>query len=113
MNYGTELERVHSGEGGTVYAGSDGFRYILRKVDRDYDGRSKPPSHYLLRGAGKSKPRYISGLFPTAIPGVLSGDDKDELGVRCMFTLRVIDGGQAAVIESGRGKSTGSLNKGG
>jgi len=106
VKYGTELKRVHSGETGTVYAGTDGAKYILRQVDRDYDGRKKPPSHYLLRGVGKAKPRYISGLFPTGKPGVLSGDAKDELGVRSMFTLHVLDGGETAKIEPGRDKAS-------
>lgn len=107
------LERVHSGEETTVYDGDDGRKYMLRAVDRDYTGTRKPPAYYLLVGTGSEKPRYVSGLFQTREPGVLSGDLKDDIGVRRMFTLTVSDGGQRARIEPRKASRRGRYSKGG
>jgi len=98
-----EMERVHSGEETSVYHGTDGRKYLLRPVDREYRGRKKPPKYYLLvQDKGEAKPRYVSGLFATAEPGVLSGDYRDALGVKRMFTFRVRDAGAGAELLPGR-----------
>jgi len=108
-----ELERVHSGENASVYQGQDGRKYLLRPVDRDYKGRSKPPAYYLLvQETGEPKPRYISGLFKTEQPGVLSGDFRDEMGVKRMFTFRVTDQGAGAAILPGRADKESRHSKG-
>lgn len=96
------MERVHSGQETTVYAGTDGRKYLLRAVDRQYKGKRKPPVYYLLvQDAGERKPHYVSGLFPTDTEGVFSGDLKDAIGVRRMFTLQVTDQGAGAVLMPG------------
>lgn len=97
------MERIHTGEEVSVYSGSDGRKYLLRPVNREYRGRRKPPKYYLLvQDSGEAKPRYISGLFPTKKPGVFSGDFRDELGVKRMFTFQVRDSGAGATILPGR-----------
>lgn len=103
-----EIERVHSGENASVYQGNDGRKYLLKPVDRQYQGRKKPPKYYLLvQGKGEAKPSYVSGLFPTAQAGVLSGDFRDELGVKHMFTFEVRDAGASAAIYPGRAEAKG------
>lgn len=97
------LSRVHQGEEATIYDGSDGAKWILKPVDREYQGRNKPPRYYLLRQApGASKPAYISGLFETKRERVLSGDQQDPIGVRRMFTVTVEGQGEAVTIQPGR-----------
>lgn len=113
MNGTVLLERVHSGEDTTVYEGDDGRKYLLRAVDRDYNRTRKPPAYYLLVSEGNAKPRYVSGLFETGKPGVLSGDSKDAIGVRRMFTLTVSSGGKTAKIAPGKAGKRGIHSKGG
>ena len=107
------LERVHTGQGVTVYAGSDGAKYLLRPVNRSYAGRRKPPVYYLLRGEGSAKPEYISGLFPTEEEREFSGDWKDAIGIRKLFRLRVLEAGAVAELRMVDAAGAGVHSKGG
>lgn len=108
MNERVELKRVHSGEGVSVYEGEDGAKYMLKVVDREYSGTRRGPAYYLTRQRqGERKPTYLTGLFRTSRKGVLSGDLKDELGVRQLFAVIVENEGEKATIQPGDHRENG------
>lgn len=91
------LRRTGEARGAAFYVGDDGKKYQLRQVDRNYDGRKKPPKYFLEVIEGE-RARYLSGLFPTGKAGLYSLDLRDdETGVRLMFDAAFSMGG--AIIE--------------
>ncbi len=95
------LTKTRSTANGEEYAGSDGDRYLLRAVNRQYAGTVKKPLYYLERWTD-GKWQYLSGLFPTGRAGVFSMDLRDGIGVRKLYTLTVTDGGERAELTEGK-----------
>ncbi len=90
---------------GEEYAGSDGNRYLLRAVNREYSGTVRKPVYFLECWTG-GKWIYLSGLFPTGRAGVFSLDIRDAIGVRKLYTLTVADGGERAELIEGKARAT-------
>ena len=94
------LERVKQGEDVSIYENEEGDIYLLRPVDREYQGRPKKPKYYLsVRSVGSGKAKYLSGLFSTRKPDIFSLDMRDEIGVKRMYTLTFSEGGKMAELE--------------
>ena len=100
------LERVAATSWGTEYRGSDGERYLLSVVDRQYPGKTKKPVYFLRVWTG-SQWRYLSGLFRTTTEDRFSLDVKDRNGVRSLHTLTFREGGAVAELVAGRALAAG------
>ena len=98
------LTKTKSTANGEEYAGSDGGRYLLRAVNREYNGTVKKPVYYLERWT-VGKWVYLSGLFPTGRAGVFSLDIRDAIGVRKLYTLTVMDCGERAELTEGKARA--------
>lgn len=85
-----------SRKSGGVYEDEGGGVYRLVPVDRDYTGKKAPV--YFLQRIRDGKAEYISGVFKTKRPEVLSIDLKDSLGVKVYFDMVVQDGGDSLRI---------------
>lgn len=99
------LTKTKSTALGEQYEATDGTRYLLRAVNRDYAGTVKKPVYYLESWTG-GKWVYLSGLFPTGRPGVFSLDIRDAIGVRKLHTLTVTEDGDRAELAEGKARAT-------
>ena len=99
------LTKTKSTALGEQYEATDGTRYLLRAVNRQYAGTVKKPLYYLERWTG-GKWVYLSGLFPTGRAGVFSMDLRDGIGVRKLYTLTVTDCGERAELTEGKTRET-------
>ena len=83
--------------GAGMYTDPEGVLYRLMPVDRAYSGK-KAPRYYLQR-LQEGRAQYISGVFKTDKPGILSLDVRDELGVKIYFNLYVKGDGESLLIQ--------------
>ena len=98
---GVILKRV---KGGVYSDETTGQKYLLRPVDRDYEGVKKKPIYFIDRLTDEGKVKYMSGLFPTKNENIYSYDIKDRFGIKIYMIARFKDDG--AVIELERKKET-------
>jgi len=98
---GVILKRV---KGGVYIDETTGQKYLLRPVDRDYEGVKKKPIYFIDRLTDEGKAKYMSGLFPTKNDDIYSYDIKDRFGIKTYMIARFKDDG--AVIELERKKET-------
>lgn len=97
------LSREKEMKGGAVYRGEDGAVYMIRAVNRSYEGRKAPPRFYMERRVAGGKLEYLSGLFPTKAEGVYSCDLRDRsTGIRVMHLASFLEGGEAINLEPKR-----------
>ena len=93
------LQKTKGIKGGSIYQNETGKDYLLRQVNRGYEGRKNPPIFYLEK-VEKPKNIYLSGLFKTEINNVFSLDIKDKItGVRIMYNAIFENEGQIIKLE--------------
>jgi len=96
------LKRVATGNGVSVYRSESGETYLLKPVDRKYEGKAKPPRYYLSLRQPGGKAKYLSGVFPTRDMQVFSLDMRDGLGVKVPWRMVFLDAGTQVVLEQGK-----------
>ena len=84
---GVDLEALGNG----IYTGTDGKKYRLANVDREFPGRRLKPVYFLQRERGGVM-SYVSGVFKTKREGVYSIDVKDDLGVKHYYDMEKAPG---------------------
>jgi phage-related protein len=95
---GVILKRV---KGGVYSDETTGQKYLLRPVDRDYEGVKKKPIYFIDRLTDEGKVKYISGLFETQKQGVYSLDFKDEItGMKTLYFAEFKEGGEVLYIRA-------------
>lgn len=93
-----KLEKV-TGKGNFYVSEADQSKYLLRVVDRQYQGVTKKPVYYMSKVRG-SKSEFISGLFPTKDPDTFSYDEKNNIGMKVFKVAIFKDQGQVLELNT-------------
>jgi hypothetical protein len=83
---------------GNIFSGN-GKTCLLKAVNREYMGKIKKPVYYLSL-LEKNSAQYLSGLFTTADPQVLSGDYRDALGIKHIMLVSFAEAGKAMSLKA-------------
>ena len=93
-------KRIYKRTSAGIYENETGERLEIKSVNREYAGRTKAPIYFLSRyNPAKKKFDYISGLFKTSKPLVLSYDTRDSLGIKTIRLCTFSENGDSITLQ--------------